>query len=366
MTTCRQCVMDTTDPDITFDATGLCHHCRAHARGVLRLAHQRQAWSAERVAASIHRRFPDHRYQVVIGLSGGVDSSYTALRVADLGLRALAVHFDNGWNSGRAVDNMRRVLDATHFPLVTHVAAWEEFADLQRSFLLAGVPDLEIPTDHALVALLYQEASRHRVPVIISGCNHATETHLPPAWSQGHRDWVYLQTIHRRFGRVPLRTYPHQDRLTQILDRRRTRWIDLLDHLDYRKEAAQAELSARVGWRPPPAKHGESVFTRLYQRHLLPLRFGYDKRRAHLSSLICSGQLQREEALQELAEPLYVPADLAEDLAYLARKLDWSPAELQAILAGPRRTREEILGLDSRWGRLRHRLTSYGLSKVVS
>lgn len=342
--TCRRCIMDETDPDISFDADGICHHCHAYDEAVrTRVVTGPAAVTArEAIAAEIRRAGEGKPYDCVIGISGGVDSTYVAFAARKvLGLRPLAVHLDNGWDSELAVKNIEHVLTKLDIELFTEVLDWDEFRDLQLAFLRASTPDSEIPTDHAIVSVLYQQARRHGIRYILSGCNVRTESHLPPAWSRGHSDWRYIQAVQKQFGTRPLKTFPHRNAFDLVRDARTIHWIDILNYLDYRKTDALRVLQDELGWQYYGGKHYESIYTRFYQGYILPTKFGFDKRKMHLSSLICSGEITRAQALAELEQPPY-PEDLQRsDREYVAKKLGITDPELESILRAPPRRFED-------------------------
>ena len=333
---CRRCIMDTSDPEITFDGQGICRHCHAYDRVVsacvVRGAEGRAQLDA--IAARIKDEGKRKRYDCVIGLSGGVDSSYVAYLVKQLGLRPLAVHLDNGWNSETAVRNIENLVKKLGLDLYTHVLDWEEFRRLQVAFLRASTPDSEIPTDHAIVAALYRTARRHRIGWLIEGANVVTESMIPRIWSHGHFDWRYIRSVNRAGGGGSLATYPHLTAFDfgvrfrmQNLQR-----LQILHYVDYKKQDALDVLKRELGWVPYGKKHYESIYTRFYQGYVLPKKFGVDKRRAHLSSLICSHQISREEALRELERPPYDPQQLAEDRTYVLKKLGFSIDEFERLM----------------------------------
>lgn len=337
---CVHCVMDGSDPGIDFDAAGVCSHCRhfetrqrgdwmPDGRGALRLS----AW-IERTRA----RGRGRPYDAVIGLSGGVDSAFLALRLASSGLRLLAVHVDCGWNSAVAVGNIERIVRGTGLDLATHVVYWPEMRDLQLAFLRAAVPNQDIPQDHAIFAALRAEARRFRVPSLVSAHNLASECVLPRAWGYNAMDLRHIQDIHHRFGRTRLRRFPTIGLFRlKVADPllHRLEVVRPLDWMPYRREQAKAELAAAVGWMDYGGKHHESRFTRFFQSWWLPSRFGWDKRRAHLSSLILSGQIERAQALAELERPAWDGQRLEQDMRFIARKLRCSEAEFRAICAAP-------------------------------
>lgn len=337
---CAHCIMDTSDPEITFDAQGVCHHCHRWSERA-RLGGFSPETSAARLASHVAGMRADGRgkdYDCIIGVSGGVDSTYVAYVVKhELGLRPLAVHLDNGWNSTLAVTNIQRTLDALGIDLETEVLDWEEFRDLQLAFLRGSTPDAEIPTDHAIQAALMAAARKHRLRYVVGGSNIASEGILPRAWSHGIRDWKYIRAVHARHGTVPLQSFPHFTladfaRFWTLEGRRR---VDILNFLPYRREDAMAVIARELGWVYYGGKHYESVYTRFYQAYILPRKFGFDKRRAHLSTLINSGQIDRVEALRQMEEPICEPDLLRQDREFVIKKLGISEDDFQQIMALP-------------------------------
>lgn len=332
---CQRCVMDTSDPQIVFDEDGVCHHCHAHAH-VLATA----VFSGEEgrrrldpIVERIKREGQGKDYDCIIGVSGGVDSTYTAWLAKQLGLRPLAVHLDNGWNSEIAVRNISNTIQRLGIDLYTHVIDWEEFRDIQRAFLLASVPDVEVPSDHAITSVLLKTAEKHGIRTIISGSNPRTESHLPLAWSQGHSDFGYIHDVHRKFGTGRTKTYPHLNFVGYLSWRQGAFAIlDVLSYVDFSRDKAIELIERELGWRDYGGKHHESIFTRWYQGCYLPKKFGFDKRRSHLSSLISCGQLTREAALAELQPPPYDERLQDEDTNFVAKKLGFTRAELDAIM----------------------------------
>lgn len=336
---CSRCVMDTSDPDITFDESGVCNHCHRYSEiAARRLPSPDDAErELQHVVTAIRAAGRGRPHDCLLGLSGGVDSSYVALLAKRLGLRPLAIHLDNGWDSETAVRNIERVLHALDFDLITHVVDWDEFRDLQLSFLRAGVVDLELLTDHAITALAFRVAKKHSLKYMLTGNNVVTEAVMPEAWAHRKSDLRNLKAIHGRFGNRPLRTLPTLSTLgvRWNQDVLRLRSVPVLDLVPYNKAQAMAELARELGWQYYGGKHYESLFTRFYQAHILPTKFGIDKRRAHLSALINSGQTTREDALKALDAPLYDPALLATDKLYVSKKWQMTEDELDVLLAAP-------------------------------
>lgn len=342
---CTRCVMDTTDPEITFDDRGVCHHCHEYDR-MTKVTINSGEQGRRKLDEHVSRIKSDgvgKRYDCVIGVSGGVDSTFVAYTVKQLGLRPLAVHLDNGWDSEIAVGNISAALQKLGIDLDTLVIDWEEFKDIQLAFLRAGVPDCEIPSDHAIVASVHQTAARLGVRHTIWGYNTKTESHLPHAWSQGHYDWGYIKAIHRRYGSGRTKTFPHMRFIDYVSGYGWTQTrFNLLDYIDYSKKEALKVLERDLGWRSYGGKHHESVYTRWYQGWFLPVRFGYDKRKTHLSSLICSGEITREAALRELEQPTYAPDLQRADTEYVMKKFGLAQAEFDAIMHAPKRTFDEF------------------------
>ena len=339
---CTRCIMDTSDPDIVFDEQGVCNHCHRYEQ----IAARRLIPPAERqlrlaaLSEQIKREGRGKPYDCVIGVSGGVDSTYVAYLTRQLGLRPLAVHFDNGWNSELAVANIEKTLNALGVDLTTYVIDWPEFRDLQLSFLRASTPDGEVPTDHAIVALLYRTAAARGLKHVLLGVNVNSEAVMPLKWGYGYADFRYIQAVQRQFGKVPLKTYPRYSlrQLFGYMVLRKIRLVPILDYVDYRKEEAMKTIADRLGWIYYGGKHYESIYTRFYQSYVLPRKFNIDKRRAHLSNLVLSGQIDRARALELLAEPIYPERGLADDRSYAIKKLGLTEAEFENIMALPPKT----------------------------
>jgi len=337
--------MDTTDPDIRFDKFGVCNHCHRYdsllKKRVFTGAEARM--KLDGIVKRIKLVGKGEKYDSIIGVSGGVDSSYVAYLAKKLGLRPLAVHFDNGWNSELAVSNIEKVLDKLGIDLYTKVIDWPTFRDLQMAFLKASTPDGEIPTDHAINAFLFQEANKRRIKYIISGMNFATESMAVPAWSYGHSDMKYIRAIHRRFGSIKLKGYPGFSfvNLFWWTVFKRIKVVSLLNYTDYNKEEAMDVLQKELGWFYYGGKHYESVYTRFFQGYVLPIKYNIDKRKGHLSDLIRSGQITRQAAMDILAKPIYEEKLLKQDKEFVLKKLDLSNEDFNALMTLPNRTYQD-------------------------
>ena len=339
---CNRCIMDTTDPDIVFDPAGVCNHCHRYDA----IAAKRLIPLGERPARltllveKIKRDGRGKDYDCVIGVSGGVDSTYVAYLAHELGLRPLAIHFDNGWNSELAVANIEKTLKTLGIDLFTYVVNWPEFRDLQLSFLKASTPDGEVPTDHAIVALLYQMAVKHGLKHILLGVNVNSEAIMPRKWGYGYSDFRYISAVHRQFGNAPLRTFPRYTlrQLFVYMYLRKIELVPILDFIDYRKESAMQTIQNKLGWVYYGGKHYESIYTRFFQSYVLPRKFNIDKRRAHYANLALSEQMGRDEALRALEEPIYNAQGQQDDRSYAIKKLGLGEAEFEAIMALPPKT----------------------------
>ncbi|WP_343530402.1 N-acetyl sugar amidotransferase [Pedobacter sp.] len=337
---CTRCVMDTTDPDIIFDNNGICNHCHMHDLQVKKnvISGIEGQKRLKEIVSKIKEENKNKKYDCVIGVSGGVDSTYVAYKVKEMGLRPLAVHLDNGWNSELAVKNVENICRKLEIDLHTIVLDWTEFSDLQLSFLKASTPDSEIPSDHAIVASLLDTAKEIGVNYIIAGHNVRTETHLPVAWSQGHTDWGYIKNVQKRFGKIELKTFPHLNFFEFFFPPYVKKFVNILNYLDFSKTEAMPILEKELGWKYYGGKHYESIYTRWYQGYWLPAKFGYDKRRSHLSSLVCAGELTREQALSELETNTYTPELQKEDTAYVLKKFNINQNQLDEIFFSPKKT----------------------------
>lgn len=364
---CVRCVMDTTDTEITFDKNGICNHCHAYEKVVKSILWDEQESKVRlgKLVQKIKQAGKNKEYDCVIGVSGGVDSTYVAYLVKQLGLRPLAVHLDNGWNSALAVTNIEKTLKKLDIDLYTVVLDWEEFRDLQLAFLRASTPDSEIPTDHAITAVLMQIARQHKIKYIIGGSNIRTEAIMPSSWSQGIRDWKYIKNVHKQFGTVALKTFPHFTLLDFILSRtvKGLRWVDILNYINYNKTEAMQLLENELGWVYYGGKHYESIYTRFFQSYILPEKFNADKRRGHLSTLICSGEITRERALEELNSPIYPSELLAKDKDFVIKKLSLSSEEFNKIMSLPQKSIADYPSYEQGWElailRLIYRLPRY-------
>jgi len=338
---CQRCVMDTSAADITFDDEGFCNYCEdflAKLEGI-HACHEEHMAHKDSFIQMVKQNGRGKPYDCIVGVSGGVDSSYALMLTVQEGLRPLAVHLDNGWNSPEASENISKLVDYLGVDLNTHVINWEENCDLQRSFFKANVVDIELLMDNAMLALNYRQASEHGLKYILSGHNLTTEgLDIPKSWNNCKFDVMNIRRIQKRFGTMPIRTHPIMSTFDVLVFQfiKGIKWVSYLDYYHYDKAEAIKILKEEADYRPYPYKHYESVFTRFYQGHILPIKFGYDKRRPHLSSLVISGQMSRDDALRELEGPTYPdPVQREADRLLVMERLGFLEEEFQEYMAAP-------------------------------
>ena len=339
---CTRCVMDTTDPDIVFDENGVCNHC-TNAIEYLKLppyglSPKEKETALDQLIENVKTAGKGKKYDCVIGLSGGVDSSYLAYLVKQWGLRPIAVHLDNHWNSEIAEQNISNICKTLGFEEKRVVINWEEFKDLQLAFLKASTPDSDIPTDNGIFAALWDTAKEHKIKYILAGYNASSESILPESWAQGYFDKTYIKALHKQFGTVKKLSF-HILSNADLFINRQIHKIDLvptLDYVLYDKEKAKELITKELKWEDYGRKHGESTYTRILQEYILPIKFGIDKRKAHFSSLIAAGQITREIALEKLSEPLYSSEEARQqDITTLCNKFGITREDFEKIMALP-------------------------------
>ena len=341
---CTNCVMDTSDSKIKFDENGVCDHCNdfqinvkpnwyPNEEGLKRL---------EGTVAKIKEDGKDRDFDCLLGMSGGVDSSYLLhLAVKELGLRPLVFHVDGGWNSELAVNNIQVMIEKLGLDLYTEVINWEEMKDFQLAFFKSGVPHIDIPQDHAFIATLYNFADKHNIKYILNGGNISTEcVRNPMEWLYYGTDMSQINDIRKKFSTNKMESYPfspvlrHKFYLKYI---RKIQVIKPLDNLNYIKEDALDLLAREYGWKPYPQKHFESRFTKFFEGFWLPQRFGFDTRRVQFSSLILTGQLSRQEALDKLKKTAYNKETIDDDFNFIAKKLGITKVKLKEYLTMPKK-----------------------------
>ncbi len=339
---CTRCIMDTSASDIVFDADGVCSYCTDFVetkQGVLTLSDEERGAKFADLVAKVRADGRGKPYDCIVGVSGGVDSSWVLVKVVESGLRPLAVHMDNGWNSELAQSNVENLVRKLGVDLHTHVIDWTEIRGLMEAFFTADVLDVELLYDNAVLGVNYRQAAKYGLSYLLSGLNTATEgMRMPPNWNWNKFDKRNIAGISRRFGGPKLRTYPALGTLDLVRHTflGKIHWVPFLDFTDFRKSTALARLTAEFGYKPYAYKHYESVFTRFYQGYILPEKFGVDKRKLHLSTLIMTGEMTRDEALAATATIAYPNVkDLEADKRYFVKKMLWTPEKLADYIARP-------------------------------
>ncbi len=337
--------MDTTDPKITFDENGVCNHCTRYLSRMDQfiLPEVERKRKLEHVVTEIKEHGKGKSYDCIAGISGGVDSTYMVYKATELGLNPLVIHLDNGWDSRLAVTNIERVLNKLDVDLYTYVIDWEEFKDLQKAYFESSVVDIEVASDHAIMALIRKITAKRGMKYILGGTNYATEGIMPRSWVWTKNDLTNLKDIHKKFGTIKLKTYPKLGFLGLVYLRKikGIQTVPFLNYIDYNREEAKRFLIEKLGWEDYGGKHHESIFTKFYQAYILPNKFNIDKRKAHLSTMICSGQIDRPEALRVLEEPLYDEKELKRDTEYVLKKFGWSEEDFERIMNLPEKQHDE-------------------------
>ncbi len=339
---CSRCVMDTTANDIYFDESGICNYCTEFLQRSSHIIFQdseKRMEQLNRLITKIKSTARGKPYDCIIGVSGGVDSSWTLVQAVSLGLRPLAVHMDNGWNTELAQNNIANLVGSLGVDLYTHVIDWEEYRALMQAFFDADVIDVELLYDNAMLAVNYQQAAKFGVNYILAGTNLATEgLSIPKEWNWFKLDRRNIVALARRFSQTKLKTFPALGVLGYLGHQyiKKIRWLSFLDYLSYNKYDAMNILEEKFNYKPYPYKHYESVFTRFYQGYILPKKFGVDKRIVHLSTLVISGQMSRDDALAALHGIAY-PSEqaLKDDIQYFTKKMGWSRRQLEEYLSRP-------------------------------
>lgn len=354
---CTRCIMDTTDPEIEFDEKGVCNHCHEFDTVTSKrwFPNNEGKKKLDSLVDQIKKEGEGKSYDCILGLSGGLDSSYLALVMKDYGLRPLVVHVDAGWNTPEAEKNIKTLVDYCGFELHIKTIDWEEVKDLQLSYLKAGVANQDVVQDHAFFAGLYHFAVKNNIRYVIGGGNIATESIFPSSWHHAAMDAISLKAIHKKFGTKELKKFPvisfYQYYFYYPFIKKMTT-VRPLNLMPYSKEIALERLK-EIGYIPYERKHGESFFTRFFQNHYLPIKFNMDKRKPHLSSLIVSGIITREHAIKKLQEPLYDDDDLIKDKQYVATKLGITIEELDEYTNSSSHHYTEFANWDSRYAILK-------------
>ena len=336
-TECKRCLLNTSDTShIFFNSNGICNYCEYYDFKIQELGSLKQRTDyLDKKIIQVKQLGINQKYDCLLGLSGGVDSSYVAVMAHEMGLRPLVVHLDNGWNSDTAVQNIEKICEKFQFELYTYVIDWEEFVGLQKAYLKAGVIDIEVLTDHAIYSVLKKLAHQHHIKYILSGFNYATEAIMPKGWTHNKRDFLNIKDIVQKHSEGDkFKTYPYINFYKALYYHwfLKIETIEILNYIDYDKDKTKDLLNAKVDWKDYGGKHYESVFTKFYQSYILPQKFGVDKRRAHLSNQICSGKINKSEANKILNEPLINPIEFENEKAYILKKFNLTNDEFELIM----------------------------------
>lgn len=343
---CSRCILTTNDdPNLEFDEKGVCNHCYYYdkeARLFLKTGEEASSLLKSMIA-KIKDFGKDKKYDCLIGVSGGVDSSYVAYLAKQYNLRALCVHFDNGWNSELAVENIENIVNKLGYDLYTYVINWEEFKDLQLAYLKASVVDIEVLTDHAIYGTMFKIAKENNIKYVLGGHNVATEGILPYHWTYNKKDYINIKAIHKAYGQRELKTFPFLDKkMKKFIQNSGVEFVNYLNWVPFIKDEVKDLMKKELNWRDYGGKHYESIWTRFYQGYILPTKFKIDKRTAHYSTLICSGQMTREEALEAIKEPIYDPELLKRDIEFVEKKLGLTHQEFENLMKLPVRDHREF------------------------
>jgi N-acetyl sugar amidotransferase len=338
---CKRCVLDTTVSDIWFDDSGECKYCQIHDE--LEKLHPLGPGlekELNEMVLKIKKAGSNKKYDCIVGVSGGRDSTYTLMVAKKLGLKPLAVHFDNGWNSDISVSNIKKACEKLEVELYTVVADWEEFKDLQVSFLKSSTPDADIPTDYAIYSVLYNIANKEGVKYILNGHSFRTEGTSPISWT--YMDPLYVKNVHRKFGKIKkIKSFPHMSviKLQYLVFIKGVREFRLMEFIDYNKKKVDVVLKEELDWEYYGGHHHENHYTKFFQSYYLPQKFNIDKRKTELSALVRSGQISREEAVNEIeASPYHFEQETVD---YIINKLEIPSEEWDKIMKSPVKSHDD-------------------------
>jgi N-acetyl sugar amidotransferase len=352
--TCARCVMDETAKDIKFNKDGVCNYCQEFENTAELIKNGKiidDSLNVDSLVCSIKSAGKNRKYDCIVGVSGGVDSSWALVKAVELGLRPLAVHMDNGWNSELAQNNIHQLVKKLNVDLYTHVVDWYEYKNLMLSFFNADVVDIELLMDNAMLATNYQQANKFGVKYILSGQNQSTEgMNMPESWSWFKFDKRNIISLGRSVGQK-LKTFPSIGTFNYIYYEhvKKIKWLPFIDYFNFNKDEAIKLLVDNYNYKPYQYKHYESIFTRFYQGYILPEKFNIDKRKLHLSTLIITGQIDRGEAINILAQKPYKDRDYRQDKKYFLKKMSWSEEDFNNYISRPEKSHEKFNSEKKLW-----------------
>ncbi len=344
---CQRCVMDSiATPEISFDENGYCNFCNEYIEKTSKFTYngKESDQKLKDIVNKIKKYGKNNQYDCLIGISGGVDSCYTAYLAKKYNLRALLVHMDNGWDTENSLRNIENTVKILGFDYINYKLDWDEFRDLQLSFLKASVPEIETPTDMAILAVNRKIANEHNIKYIISGGNYVTEGILPKSWHYNVKDYKYIKSIHKQYGEKDLKNFPIFDYRKEIYYKfiKGIRIIYILNYIKYNPNEAMKTLQEELDWQNYNWKHYESLYTQFVQKYILPAKFNIDYRKATLSTMICSGLITRDEALEILKEKPYTQEYVDELKPIICKKLNITTDEFNEIMQTPPKTYKEF------------------------
>lgn len=341
--------MDSSAIEIQFDEHGICSYCRTLERRLeapKAFSKSSHNSNLEVFINEVKLRGTSRKYDCIIGVSGGLDSSWALVKAVQLGLRPLAVHMDNGWNSEIAQNNISNLITSLNVDLFTYVIEWSEYRNLMQSFFDADVIDVELLYDNAMLSVCYAAARKYKIKYILSGSNNATEGMvIPPSWNWYKLDARSIRAVAKKFGKVRIQSFPIYGTFKHLIDKfvLKIKWVAFLDFFEYNKEEVLNILESEFGFKKYPYKHYESIFTRFYQGYILPNKFNVDKRKVHLSTLIMTNQLSRDSAIKDLESiPYPTSSELDRDIQYFLKKMKWSTKDLNGYIDRPARSHAEF------------------------
>ncbi|MCA0431104.1 MAG: N-acetyl sugar amidotransferase [Bacteroidetes bacterium] len=335
MITCTRCIMDSVnDRNLIVDDKGVCNHCYAYDKAIKNTPALNDGDKKSLEMVNLMKEEGKGKpYDCILGISGGVDSTYLAWLAKQKGLRVLLVHCDNGWNSELAVQNVHNICKFTGFDLETNVLDWEEFKDIQLAFFKAHVIDLELPYDYALMITIYKAALKYKINYVLTGHNVATEgTYLPKSWRHDKTDIVNIKDIHNKFGKLKMKTFPHFSFFKQLMVHKKLKTVAFLNYTFVSQKTMKDTIIRDFEWRDYGGKHFENIFTRFYQGYILPKKFNVNKRQFHFSILVQSKQITREQALKLYEEEYYSQELISSDKDFVLKKLNLSEEEFEKFI----------------------------------
>lgn len=354
MKECEKCILNSNDdPDLNLDFNNKCNYCNFYDSQVKSIGSLLERTKIlNKKILEIKKLGSNKKYDCIIGLSGGLDSSYMAYWLCKNGIRPLVIHLDNGWNSELAVQNIQNICEKLNLDLHTHVIDWDEFKDLQLAYLKSSVVDIEVLTDHAIKAIIFKMAKKYNIKYTFSGYNFATEAIMIKDWTFDKSDFRNIKDIAWKHGRIrKFKTFPTLSFWNKIYYRffLDLQSIHLLNYIDYNTIEAKKTLEQELNWKDFGGKHYESIFTKFYQKYILPKKFNIDKRKLHFSNLICSGQLSREKALDLMNEPLYSDSNLLSEKEFFLKKINLTELEFANIMKYKIRSHNDFKTEEAYW-----------------